>query len=281
MMNQYLEISFSIQPVEPFSEILIAELSDLEFESFVQENDGIKAYIIVDKFDPDSFDQLAIFKNESVQIQHRQKVMPIENWNSKWEENFNPIVVNNQCTVRATFHQPSSTDYDIIIQPKMAFGTGHHETTYLMIQEILKIDFEGKTVLDMGCGTGILGILALMKSASMVKMIDIDDWAVENTKENLVLNEGIIIDQTFVEMGDVANLNNSEKFDVIFANINRNVLIDQMSSYYKHLETGGELLLSGILAEDAIIIQNHCEKLKLKLKSKSSKNNWLQFTFIK
>ncbi|MCI5055444.1 MAG: 50S ribosomal protein L11 methyltransferase [Flavobacteriales bacterium] len=280
-MAQFIEFSFTIDPLKPFDEILMAELAELSFDSFVETDNGIKAYISLENLDPIAFDKLGVFRNKEVNISHTQKLMPQENWNKKWEENFDPINVDGRCNVRALFHEKLQVEFDIVIQPKMSFGTGHHATTFLMLREILSLKLEGKTVLDLGCGTGVLGILAAQKKASNVKLIDIDSWAVENTKENLVLNEGTIIGQTFVEKGDIANLNKSEKFDVIFANINRNVLLEQMHLYSHHLMDNGLLLLSGVLSEDDALMRAKCDEQGLGLLSAHEHNNWLQYTFKK
>ena len=181
----YIEYTFRVTPLQPASDILIAELGEAGFESFVENEQGILAYVQQSDWRADILSNVQILQNPLFEITYDHKEIAQENWNATWEENFDLIVVNDKCVVRAPFHQKQEVDYDIVIMPKMSFGTGHHETTHMMLQHILNHDFEGKKVLDMGSGTGVLAILAAMRGASKVDAIDIDHWCYLNAKENI------------------------------------------------------------------------------------------------
>ncbi|MGZ5284334.1 MAG: 50S ribosomal protein L11 methyltransferase, partial [Kaistella sp.] len=187
-MNSYLEFNFKISPLQPWNEILMAELIEIGFDSFTEEHDGILAYIQKDLFIENNLKGINMFANEAVEISYTYREMPNINWNEEWEKNFDPINVENQVSIRAEFHPNQNLTHEIIIQPKMSFGTGHHATTYLMIQQMLDMDFTDKTVLDMGCGTSVLAIFAKQKGAGKTVAIDIDEWSVENSKENAERN---------------------------------------------------------------------------------------------
>ncbi|NNK75033.1 MAG: 50S ribosomal protein L11 methyltransferase, partial [Maribacter sp.] len=181
----YLEYTFTVTPLQPGADILIAELGEAGFESFVEHATGIQAYIQKKDSFSGLLDDVEVLRNTHFTIEYVHKKIAEENWNATWEQNFNPIKVDDQCEVRAPFHEKSNVAYDIVIEPKMSFGTGHHETTHMMLQFILDTDFEGKSVLDMGSGTGVLAILAEMKGAKSVDAIDIDNWCYMNAKENV------------------------------------------------------------------------------------------------
>ena len=198
------------------------------------------------------------------------------NWNEEWEKNFNPIIVDDVCSVRAPFHEKPNTQYDIIIEPKMSFGTGHHETTHMMIQHILKNDFEDKSVLDMGCGTGVLAILAEMKGAKNIDAVDYDNWCYLNSLENVERNNCKNI--TVIE-GD-ASILKSKKYDIIIANINRNILLNDMKTYVSCLNKNGILFLSGFYNEDILVIKEECERQMLKFEEKLERNNWISLKFL-
>ncbi|MEO0902266.1 MAG: 50S ribosomal protein L11 methyltransferase, partial [Bacteroidota bacterium] len=215
MGTVYIEFKFDIEPREPFSDILMAELGELGFESFVETESGVLAYILESDWQEGMLNDLFVLQNSDVHISWTQKNIAQQNWNAEWEKNFHPIHVDGVCAVRAPFHSPENVQYDIVIEPKMSFGTGHHETTYMMLKRILDLDFSGKTVLDMGCGTGVLAILAEMKGAGKVDAIDIDEWCYINTKENIERNRCENIDAF---QGDVG-LIKEKKYDVILANI--------------------------------------------------------------
>lgn len=275
-MVQYLEFNFKINPVQPWSEILMAELINIGFDSFTEEADGILAYIPKDLFNEEELKSLWLLNHDEVAISYTFAEMPNINWNEEWEKNFSPINVEGKVLIRAEFHEPQNTDYEVIIQPKMSFGTGHHATTYLMIQQMLDIDFTDKKVLDMGCGTSILGIFAKLKGASEVLGIDIDEWSVENSQENAVRNN---VDLR-IELGSAASLGN-ENFDIILANINRNILISDIPTYVSVLNQGGKLLLSGLCFFDVEDILEVCNEQKLVLKTQIQREEWVSLLLEK
>lgn len=273
----YIEYQFDIQPKEPFGEILTAFLADLEFESFVETDNGISAYVRTD-LDDESGVQQIIDDLKDVTIRYTKKEIIQQNWNEEWESNFHPILVADQCYIRAEFHESKpEIPYEVIIQPKMAFGTGHHETTHLMVEYILETEFEGKDVLDMGCGTSILGILAKMKGANYVEAIDFDQWAVDNSIENAERNKV----ELNIKLGDSSSLD-EKAFDIILANINKNVLMRDIPNYVKNLNFAeGELILSGLMTQDFDDIKSLCESLGLKFVNKKQRNEWIALKFIK
>jgi len=279
-MKEYLEVEFKIKPTNPWSEILIAYLIELEFDSFMENSDGFLAYILKEKFDEKKIIELCQTNFIGVDISYSFKEMPNINWNEEWEKNFSPINVENKVYIRAEFHPSKQThgeiEHEIIIHPKMSFGTGHHSTTYLMIQQMIDIDFTDKKVLDMGCGTSILGIYAKKRGAKEILCIDIDEWAVENSKENAQLNNTILR----IERGTAENLG-QERFDIVLANINRNILISDIPKYVEVLESGGFLLLSGLCFFDVEDIMQVCEEQRLILNNKYQKDEWVSLLFTK
>ena len=273
----YIGYTFKVEPVQPGTEILIAELGFSGFESFVETSDGVIAYIQeADHFDA-ILDSIQILKSEEFTITHEFEAIAQTNWNAEWEKNFNPIVVDEHCAIRAPFHKSFNVKYDIVIEPKMSFGTGHHETTHMMIQHILATDFTNKSVLDMGCGTGVLAILAEKKGATSLDAIDIDNWCYLNSIENVSRNECRHIN---VLEGD-ASLLVDKQYDIIIANINRNILLHDLSTYSTCLNKGGFLFLSGFYDSDCELIVSTCETLNLKLKTKLKRNNWVALKFVK
>lgn len=268
-MTQYLEFNFKINPVQPWSEILMAELIEIGFDSFTEEHDGILAYIPEELYQEENLKNISLMSNPEVEIAFSFSQMPNINWNEEWEKNFSPINVENKVLIRAEFHEEQPDLHQIIIQPKMSFGTGHHPTTHLMIQQMLDIDFTGKKVLDMGCGTSVLAIFAKQKGASEVVAIDIDEWSVENSKENAQRNQV----ELRISQGTAENLGN-ETFDIILANINRNILISDIPTYVSVLNQGGTLLLSGLCFFDVADILQVCEEQGLTLKNKQQREEW-------
>ncbi|HAT63707.1 MAG TPA: 50S ribosomal protein L11 methyltransferase [Flavobacteriaceae bacterium] len=273
----YIEYTFIIDALQPASEILIAELGYAGFESFIETEEGVLAYIQKEEWNEDILKDIQILESDEFEISHSSKEIEQVNWNEEWEKNFEPIVIADACAVRAPFHKPFNVQYEIVIEPKMSFGTGHHETTFMMLQFILENTFEGKTVLDMGCGTAVLAILAEMRGASKVDAIDIDDWCVENSEENVLRNHCKYIS---VKLGDASVLPTSETYDTIIANINRNILLNDMEIYSKGLKMGGELYLSGFYKEDLPIIIECCNKLGLQFVENKEKNNWIAAKFV-
>lgn len=276
MEQIYLEYTFKVTPAIPGTEILIAELGYAGFESFVEQEQGVIAYIQKQDWNPEILKDIVILKNPDFKISNSFTEIKQQNWNQEWERNFRPIVVDEICTVRAPFHEVPNTKYDIIIEPKMSFGTGHHETTHMMIQFILKNDFKGKTVLDMGSGTGVLAILAEKQGAVSVDAIDVDNWCYLNALENVERNECHNIE---VFEGD-ASLLSGKRYDVIIANINRNILLEDIPVYANCLNEQGMLYLSGFYKDDILKIQERCEEFSLKFIENLEKNLWVAVKFI-
>jgi len=271
----YLAYHFKIQPLQPAVEILIAELGYAGFESFVETDEGVTAYIQKEEYHDLILEDIQILNSDEFEISFTSEEIVQTNWNAEWEKNFNPIIVDDICTVRAPFHEVPKTKYDIIIEPKMSFGTGHHETTHMMIQHILDNDFEGKSVLDMGCGTGILAIMSEMKRAKHVDAIDIDNWCYQNSIENVERNN---CDRIEVFEGDVSLL--TQEYDIILANINRNILLKDIMTYAKHLNKRGMLFVSGFYDHDSHIIEKACNESMLKLEKKLVRHNWVSLKFL-
>ncbi|MEZ4971525.1 MAG: 50S ribosomal protein L11 methyltransferase [Flavobacteriaceae bacterium] len=272
----YLEYNFKVNPVQPASDILIAELGEVQFESFVETEDGVQAYIKKEDWYPNILDGLQILSNPLFHIDYDYSEIEQENWNATWESNFSPIQVGRQCVIRAPFHERPKVDYDIVIEPKMSFGTGHHETTHMMLQHILEHDFNGKSVLDMGSGTGVLAILAAMKGAAAIDAIDIDNWCYLNAKENIERNNCSHIN---VYEG-TADLLVDRQYDIIMANINRNILLEDIPAYVKCLNKGGILFLSGFYTEDLSKISERCGEVGLKFEKNLEKNNWVAVKYV-
>ncbi len=271
----FLEYNFTISPPTPWSEILLAKLSQIEFDSFEENDTGLKAYIKRD-FDDEEFVQEQIGEMEAAQITYEKQNIQQVNWNEEWEKNFQPISVDDRCYIRAEFHEEKpNVKYDIVIQPKMSFGTGHHETTHLLIEFILDTEFDNKVVLDMGTGTGILGILAKMRGAESVDAIDIDEWSYENAIENAERNKVNIQ----VMKGGAESIPPSTEYDIILANINKNVLIEDMPFYVNQLKKGGTLFLSGLYNFDEDDIRKETEKYGLTFEAKRIRNEWIALKF--
>ncbi|MDO6675493.1 50S ribosomal protein L11 methyltransferase [Tenacibaculum sp. 1B UA] len=277
MDNIYIEYTFEVTPKEPTTEILIAELGALGFESFVENENGVVAYIQKDDWTADILESVFVLSSEEFSIQYEHKEIEQTNWNAEWEKNFNPIQVDDLVSIRAPFHENPNLQYDIVIEPKMSFGTGHHETTHMMVQHLINLDVTDKKVLDMGCGTGILAIFAEMKGAQPIDAIDIDAWCYENSLENVERNNCKHIS---VYEGD-ASLLEGKKYDVIIANINRNILLNDMQTYANCLTKKGVLLLSGFYSEDISVIDNEVSKCGLTLKDTIKRNNWVALQYQK
>lgn len=272
----YIEYIFRVSPIQPGAEILTAELGYAGFESFVETEEGVTAYIQKNEWNKDILENINILDSDEFKIDFTFSKIAQVNWNAEWEKNFDPIEVDGKCTVRAPFHPKKDFEYEIVIEPKMSFGTGHHETTFMMLQFILENNFNNKTALDMGCGTAVLAILAEMRGASQLDAIDIDEWCYENSIENVERNDCKNIS---VFQGD-AELLKDQKYDIIIANINRNILLNDMASYIKCLSNKGELYLSGFYIEDLPIITETCNNLGLTFVENKEKNRWVAAKFI-
>ncbi|MCL2651262.1 MAG: 50S ribosomal protein L11 methyltransferase [Candidatus Azobacteroides sp.] len=278
-MNYY-EIKFTIDPnTETNRDVLAAVLAAIGFESFTENTNGIDAYIPEKSYNKENLKTcITSFPIENTTLNYTVSLIETKDWNEEWEKNFfQPIIINDLCVIHSSFHQNiPQLPYDIVIDPKMAFGTGHHETTSLMISFLLETDVKNKSFLDMGCGTAVLAILAKMKGANPVIAIDIDEWAYNNSIENIKLNNTPNID---IRMGGVEILG-EEKFDVIFANINRNILLSDIHVYASCMKAGSELFMSGFYTEDMEMIKDECLRNNLRFISYVGKNNWVAIKTI-
>jgi len=276
MSHVYLGYHFSVEPKDPGAEILVAELGEKPFESFVETESGLIAYIRKDQWTDEVLDDLFILQSPEFTVSYSIEEIDQVNWNEQWEKHFEPIDVDGRCHARAPFHPAAGAEYEIVIEPKMSFGTGHHETTHMMIQHLLETDVSGKKTLDMGCGTAILAILAEMRGAGPIDAIDIDHWCYLNSLENITRNH---CREISVYEGDAALLA-GKKYEVIIANINRNILLADMETYVKCLRKGGLLLLSGFYEEDIPAIDAECRRHGLQLVKKHSRNNWVSLKYV-
>jgi len=275
---QYTETQLTFKPATPDNkEILTALLAEIGYDSFMENKDGLSAYIPTENFDEEATAAAiepvsAIFDSLAVE----SKPVPDVDWNAEWEKTFTPITIDGKCRIRAPFHEyDAGYQLDIIIEPKMSFGTGHHATTTLMIRQLFDIQLEGKKVLDMGCGTGVLAIAALKLGAEAATAIDIDRWSVVNSRENALRNN---VELTVAE-GGIESVNGM--FDVILANINRNILLDQMPVYACSLTDGGVLCLSGFYKSDAEILKEKAQSLNLRFAGLVERDGWVSLKFLK
>lgn len=274
----YTQITFNLTPdSEENREILVAVLADLAFESFDETEEQVLGYVPGESF---NFDEMyEIISTLPFSVQTENEMIPDKNWNEVWEKNyFKPLLIGNRCLVRAPFHTDyEPAEFELVIEPKMAFGTGNHETTTLVAEQILNMDLSGKTVLDMGCGTGILGMLASLKGAKSVTAIDIDSWSFESTVENARLNNILNLE---AKLGDAGLLGN-ESYEIIFANIHKNVIISDLPVYESVLQPGGQLYLSGFYTHDMPDVKAKAESLGLLETGFHEKNNWVVYAFHK
>lgn len=269
----YTEVTAIVEPAQPWSDLLIAELAEIGFESFEENLKGFKAYIPTTDFDQTKLDAVFLPEEEAHTVVFTFVVKNIDskNWNQVWESNFEPVDVDSKCYIRAPFHEGKPHyAWEIIIEPKMSFGTGHHETTSLMVQWMLETDFQGKHVLDMGCGTGILAILAAKMGANPVLAIDNYPYAYENTLENVERNSTPNIK---VLLGD-ATLLGEDKFDIILANITKNVLLEDIPTFISVLKTGGELYISGFFSNDMEDLSRLAEENGMKTITFKQNKEW-------
>jgi ribosomal protein L11 methyltransferase len=270
-MTNYIQITFcNIQSEQ--QEWLIAHLADADFEGFEESENELKAFIPQEAYDR----SLLLAVVSKYKLSYTEQSIEAQNWNAVWESNFQPVVVDDFVTVRAGFHEPAKgVAHEIIITPKMSFGTGHHATTFMMLQQMRGIDFQGKTVLDFGTGTGILAILAQKLGAKKIIAIDYDEWSIENAGENIVRNQCAMIELVKTNSALMDQL-----FDVILANINKNVILDNMQVLSRQLIKKGKLLLSGLLKEDEPAIRKAAEEQLMVFGGKTEKDNWLCIKFI-
>jgi ribosomal protein L11 methyltransferase len=231
-----------------FSEILIAELSEIGFDTFLENENGFEAYVEETRYDHNAVIDLKKKYEDLTPIDFSFERIEKKNWNEEWEKNYEPIIVDDRCLIRASFHKiDKKYQHEIIITPKMSFGTGHHQTTYLMIKSQMDIDHQSKRVMDAGCGTAILSVMAEKLGAADVEAFDIDEWSVINGNENIQINQCKHIK---LQRGKITDVNLEGKFDIILANINKNVLLDEIKIYSTYLEKNGLLLLSGFYTHD-------------------------------
>lgn len=273
-------VQITLFVADEFNDILTAELSQYGYDTFMETDEGLCAYITEDIFsEADLQEVLHKYRELAGEIKYTIEKIEKKNWNEDWEKNFEPLIIGDTCSVRASFHpEPAGVTYDIVINPKMSFGTGHHETTTLMIENQLTVDQKEKRVLDMGCGTAILAILASKLGAAGVVAVDIEDWTVENARENAELNNCPNIE---VRLGDAAVIEQEQPFDIILANINRNVLLADLPVYEQVLASGGTLIMSGFYTEDVDMIKYKASMVRLNFKSIRIKNNWVSVVFEK
>ncbi|MBU3838270.1 MAG: 50S ribosomal protein L11 methyltransferase [Candidatus Phocaeicola faecigallinarum] len=278
---KYFEVTFSVNPCnETATDILSALIAETGFESFVECEGGMQAYVQQSLFDEDALKNIIVeFPIPETEITYTITEPEDKDWNEEWEKNFfQPIVIEDRCVIHSTFHKDyPKAEYDIVINPQMAFGTGHHETTSSILGELLDADLKGKSVLDMGCGTSILAILTSMRGADPVTAIDIDDWCVNNSRDNIALNN---INNITVELGDASLLEGRKPFDVIIANINRNILLNDMAAYTACMHKGSEIYMSGFYVQDIDAIRSKGESLGLRFVHYREKNNWAAVKLI-
>lgn len=270
-------ISLEVDCPEDFIEIFMAELAEIGFSTFQEKEDGsgLFAYSEENQYiEASQIEELFQQYNALTSVNYELGTVEKENWNADWEKNYQPIQVEDKILVRADFHpQDPKFPIEIVVTPKMSFGTGHHETTYQMLHLMHDMDLKGSSVLDAGCGTGILTILASIKGSKKVDAYDIDEWAVENTNENFSLNS---IDHAYAKVwkGEVKSIPEKAKYDLILANINKNILLADIQHLQKHINKDGFLMLSGFYENDVEDILNECQKFSLKLENQSVRNQW-------
>ncbi|GAB3566020.1 50S ribosomal protein L11 methyltransferase [Spirosoma luteolum] len=273
----YVEVQLTVSP--DFADILTAELAELAYESFVETDEGLNAYVTEAQFDADALAELVAKYQPMTAIAYQVSSLEKRNWNAEWERDYEPIEVAGTVRVRASFHAVDPTfRYDLVINPKMSFGTGHHETTAMMMEQQLALDFTGKSVLDVGSGTGILAILAARMGASAALAFDIEEWAVENARENAGLND---CPQVTVFLGTIADVDPASRYDVVLANINRNVLLAEIPTYVSLLRPGGTLLVSGFYEHDAPDIRQKAVDAGLMPGTALSLRDWSSLAFTR
>lgn len=281
-MNDYTKVKFTVTPNEEVAtDVLAALLAEVGFESFVPEEGGMSAYVPQALHNEESIAAVvAEFPIEGFTITYESEFIEGEDWNAQWEKNyFQPIVLGEDCVIHSTFHTDvPKARYDILIDPKMAFGTGYHQTTCHMLRAILASDMEGKSVLDMGCGTALLAILARKHGATDVVAIDIDEFAYENAKENIVLNGTPDIE---VRLGGAEAIKESDCFDFVIANINRNILLMDMVNYVRCMHSGSQIFISGFYTEDMEVLKEEASRHGLRYLDYAENDRWAMMRFVK
>ncbi len=278
-MENYLRFEFP-QPIGPEQEELLAELAEWPFDGFEEQNNCLVAYIPESGCDKNLRDYLSELFHQKNWSNVKEEIIVPQNWNAEWEKQYEPVIVNNFCAIRATFHEViENVAHEVVITPKMSFGTGHHATTFMMVREMEKYDFGNKTVLDYGCGTSVLAILAAKLGATQVDAIDIDHWAFENSLENIALNN--VSDKINVFEGDWTILPSNSSYDFILANINRHIILSSMADMAARIIKGGYLLCSGFLVGDVDMISTAAIESGMKMVFVSDIEQWRCITFVK
>lgn len=276
-MNYYA-CSFSNPDNEVLKDMFMELLGTIGFDSFMDTDDGFEAYCQESALDETELDEILRMEQFANVSLLKKELIPDQDWNATWEASYEPVIINELCRIRAPFHKVEGTyKYDLVIEPKMSFGTAHHETTSQIIELMLQSEFSGLNVLDMGSGTGVLAILAKKLGSAMTVAIDNDEWAYRNALDNIRLNDE---NEIVVELGDATSLNDRQ-FDVILANINRNILLRDMKEYVKSLVENGRIFFSGFYEEDLVLITKEAEHLGLKYVNHVTKNNWTAAVFVK
>ncbi len=275
MAHSYIVYYFTILPKIPWSDILLAQLNSLPFESFELTDVGFNAFVSEKQHNSNFLASIPLFKNNDVKIDFRLDIIEPVNWNAKWENNFKPIHIGENCVIRADFHPQLNKKYELVINPKMSFGTGHHQTTFMMMEFALNEIVEGKSVLDMGCGTGVLAIITSKMGAKKIDAIDNDPCCIENSKENALQNQCKNINVIFGS----EIINKKSSYDLIFANINRNVLLEQIPAFAEALSLKGTILLSGFYNKDTPILRERAGEFDLKIVEEKQKDKWSALKF--
>ena len=277
-MGDYIKVTFKLSPFEPWVDVLSYELGGIKFETFEQNDPELMAYIQEDQYNEQTVYNIIYDLSDSVKIEFTTQRIEQKNWNKIWEENYHPIIVDEKLLIRAPFHQPDpKIPYEILLTPKMSFGTGHHATTQLMVKEMFDLEFENAEVFDVGCGTGILSILAEKLKAKSVLAIDVDDWAVENAKENGVINK---CSHIIVEKRQIHEVS-ANSYNIILANINLNVILDDLGTYVENLSDDGHLILSGFLQKDVGKVLDMASEIGLVQSASNELNDWAMLHFMK
>jgi ribosomal protein L11 methyltransferase len=271
----YIKVNITLEPLQPAREVLYADLDIIGFESIVDTETGVEAYMPEDQFFEIALEDMMVKDMPDQKVNIVIETIEKQNWNATWESHFEIIDINYKCSIRAPFHDSTNKEFDIVISPQMSFGTGHHETTFLMSKHLFLDDLKGKTLLDMGCGTAVLAIIAHKLGAKDIVAIDIEDWAYQNSIDNCKLNK---INDITIELGDARLLVN-RRFDIILANINRNILLQDLQTYADCLTANGKILLSGFYDTDVDVLKEAATNCGLTFVLSESKNNWTLLHF--
>ena len=267
----YTEVDIKLENINPFSEIIIARLSEVGYDSYEENNSGIKAYILTAKFNEKIILDICADISVQTSISYTFSILEEKNWNEEWEKNYSPVFINDCCVIRAPFHTPKNVKYEVVIMPKMSFGTGHHPTTHLILDKMLEVNFTDKNVLDIGSGTGVLTILSSMMGSKYTLGLDNDKWAFENAKQNAKLNN---LSNVNFHHGTIDSIEKKVGFDIVLVNINRNIILQEMESYINFMNPSVDLLLSGFMFDDINIILDRLRKLNFNKVDLKNKDKW-------